>query len=72
MPRSRATLIGFAAVILWSMLAVLTVGTAPVPPLLLNAICFGIGGAVGIVWLVISGEIGSLRNVPFKIGRAHV
>lgn len=67
MPRSRATLIGFAAVILWSMLAVLTVGTAPVPPLLLNAICFGIGGAVGIVWLVMSGEIGSLRQVPLKV-----
>ena len=67
MPRSRATLIGFAAVILWSMLAVLTVGTAPVPPLLLNAICFGIGGGVGIVWLVLSGEIGSLRQVPFKV-----
>lgn len=67
MPRSRATLIGFAAVILWSMLAVLTVGTAPVPPLLLNAICFGIGGAVGIVWLVLSGEIGSLRQVPLKV-----
>ena len=66
MPRSRATLIGFAAVILWSMLAVLTVGTAPVPPLLLNAICFGIGGGVGIVWLVLSGEIGSLRQVPVK------
>ena len=67
MPRSRATLIGFAAVILWSMLAVLTVGTAPVPPLLLNAICFGIGGTVGIVWLVLSGEIGSLRQVPVKV-----
>lgn len=67
MPRSRATLIGFAAVILWSMLAVLTVGTASVPPLLLNAICFGIGGAVGIVWLVLSGEIGSLRQVPLKV-----
>ena len=67
MPRSRATLIGFAAVILWSMLAVLTVGTAPVPPLLLNAICFGIGGTVGIVWLVLSGEIGSLRQVPLKV-----
>ncbi len=67
MPRSQATLIGFAAVILWSMLAVLTVGTAPVPPLLLNAICFGIGGAVGIVWLMMSGEIGSLRQVPLKV-----
>jgi len=67
MPRSRATLIGFAAVILWSMLAVLTVGTAPVPPLLLNVICFGIGGAVGIVWLMLSGEIGSLRQVPLKV-----
>jgi drug/metabolite transporter (DMT)-like permease len=67
MTRSKATLIGFAAVILWSMLALLTVGSAPMPPLLLNAICFGIGGLVGLIWLAISGEIGSLRQVPLKV-----
>ena len=67
MTRSKATLIGFAAVILWSMLALLTVGSAPVPPLMLNAICFGIGGLVGLVWLALSGEIGSLRRVPLKV-----
>lgn len=67
MTRSKATLIGFAAVILWSMLALLTVGSAPVPPLMLNAICFGIGGLVGLVWLALSEEIGSLRRVPLKV-----
>ncbi len=67
MTRSKATLIGFAAVILWSMLALLTVGSAPMPPLILNAICFGIGGLVGLIWLAISGEIGSLRQVPLKV-----
>jgi len=67
MTRPKATLIGFAAVILWSMLALLTVGSAPVPPLMLNAICFGIGGLVGLIWLALSGEIGSLRQVPLKV-----
>ena len=38
---------------LWALLAVLSIGSAPVPPLQLNALCFGIGGLVGLVrpWL---------------------
>jgi drug/metabolite transporter (DMT)-like permease len=67
MTRSKATLVGFAAVILWSSLALLTVGSAPVPPLMLNAICFGIGGLVGLIWLALSGEIGALGKVPLKV-----
>lgn len=47
MTKSRATAIGFIAVLLWSLLALLTVGTEPVPPLLLNALCFTIGAGLG-------------------------
>lgn len=67
MTRGRATAVGFTAVLLWSLLALLTVGSAPVPPLLLNAITFAIGGALGLVWTVASGALGQLRQVPLKV-----
>lgn len=67
MTRSRATAIGFGAVLLWSLLALLTVGSAPVPPLQLNAVCFAIGGALGLVWVVATGGLGQLRAVPLRI-----
>ncbi len=67
MTRSRATAIGFVAVLLWSLLAVLTVATAPVPPLQLNAVCFAIGGAIGLVWLRATGGFGVLRRIPLRV-----
>ena len=63
-PRNRATTTGFAAVLLWALLALLTVGTAPVPPFLLNALTFGIGGMVGLVWVLLGGGLARLRGVP--------
>lgn len=65
--KNRATAIGFTAILFWSLLAVLTVGTAPVPPFLLNALCFGIGGGIGLLWLRISGDLGVLRLVHWRI-----
>lgn len=65
--RSRATYIGFIAVLLWALLALFTVGSAPTPPLLLNAICFTIGGAIGLAWVVLTGASQSLRNVPWTV-----
>lgn len=67
MSSTRATLIGFSAILLWSLLAVLTVKSAPVPPFLLNALCFGIGGLIGLVWVVRAGEGASLRTVSWKV-----
>lgn len=67
MTKKTATLIGFVAVLLWGVLALLTVGSAPTPPFLLNAICFAIGGTLGLIWTAASGELGQLRRVP-----AHV
>jgi drug/metabolite transporter (DMT)-like permease len=67
MTRSRATLVGFTAVLLWSLLALLTVGTVPVPPLQLNAMCFAIGGLVGLVWVVTTGGGAALRAVPLRV-----
>ena len=67
MSRKRATLIGFSAVLMWALLAVLTIGTAPVPPLQLNAICFAIGGAIGLVWMARGAGFGALRGVGWKV-----
>ena len=64
MTRARATAIGFAAVLLWALLALLTVGTAPVPPFLLNALTFGIGGLAGLGWIAATGGWSRLRKVP--------
>ncbi|MAM61821.1 EamA family transporter [Maritimibacter sp. UBA3975] len=67
MTETRATLIGFTAVLLWGLLALFTVGTAPVPPLLLNALSFAIGGAIGLVWVSVTGGWGRLRAVPLRV-----
>ena len=67
MSKPRATAIGFIAVLLWALLALFTVGTAPTPPLLLNAICFAIGGTIGLVWTGVTGGFGRLRSVPLKV-----
>jgi drug/metabolite transporter (DMT)-like permease len=67
MLRSTATLIGFGAVLLWSLLALLTVRTSPVPPFLLNALTFGIGGTVGLLWVALSGGFGQLARIPLKV-----
>ncbi len=56
MGRGPATLTGFGAVLLWALLALLTVGTGRVPPFQLNAMCFAVATAVGLVWTVASGR----------------
>jgi drug/metabolite transporter (DMT)-like permease len=46
---ARATLIGFSAVAMWALLALLTDASGEVPPFLLAAMTFAIGTAVGLV-----------------------
>ena len=67
MTKTRATAIGFIAVLLWSLLALLTVGSEPTPPLLLNALCFTIGGTLGMIWTAASGKLRQLRHVPLRV-----
>lgn len=67
MTRHRATLIGFIAVILWALLALFTVGAKPVPPLLLNALTFTIGGVIGLVWVASTNGFTVLKTVPLKV-----
>ena len=47
MTRNAATATGFVAVLLWSLLALFTVGAGAVPPFQLTAMCFFVGGLIG-------------------------
>ena len=67
MTKGRATLIGFSAVLMWALLALLTIGTAPLPPLQLNAICFAIGGGIGLIWTWRGAGFGVFRQVNWKV-----
>ncbi|MBV9260056.1 MAG: DMT family transporter, partial [Pseudolabrys sp.] len=60
--RVRATLIGFSAVLMWSLLAVLTVATGRVPPFQLAAMTFAVGGALGAMWVARNRSWAALRQ----------
>ena len=65
--KTRATLIGLTAVLMWSLLGLFTAGSGKVPPFLLNGLCFGLSGAIATLWLVLSGRgIGAFRQ-PLKV-----
>lgn len=67
MTRSKATLVGFGAVLLWALLALFTVGSAPVPPFQLAAMCFAVGGALGAVWIGATTGFSVLRGVSWRV-----
>lgn len=67
MTTTRATAIGSIAVLLWALLALFTVASAPTPPLLLNTLCFGIGGTLGLIWAAMAGMLPALRAVPWRV-----
>ncbi|PIE15427.1 MAG: EamA family transporter [Rhodobacterales bacterium] len=67
MTQTRATAIGFTAILLWSLLAVLTVKAAPVPPFQLTAMCFLTGGLIGLIWTAKTGGFTRLRHVNWRI-----
>ncbi|MFZ5710217.1 MAG: DMT family transporter [Pseudomonadota bacterium] len=66
MDRRKATATGFTAILMWSLLALLTIGSAPVPPFLLSAITFSIGGVLGLGWAAVGG-LGRLARVPWRV-----
>lgn len=68
MTKNRATLIGFGAVLLWAFLATLTVGATGVPAFQLSAMCFSIGGIIGLLWIAHSGNgLAPLRGINWHI-----
>ncbi|QYZ68993.1 aromatic amino acid exporter YddG [Neotabrizicola shimadae] len=66
MTRGKATLIGFTAILMWSVLALLTIGSAPVPPFLLNVLTFGLGGSLGLIWTLRNG-LSRLSGISWKV-----
>ncbi len=60
----RATLIGFSAILMWSLLAVLTVASGAVPPFQLAALTFAVGGLIGAAWVAWAGAWTALRQSP--------
>lgn len=66
MTRGKATLIGLTAILMWSVLALLTIGSAPVPPFLLNVLTFGIGGLLGLAWMLRNG-LDRLRGIGWPV-----
>ncbi len=62
-PSSRATAIGFVAILMWSALALLTASTGSTPPFLLTALTFAIGGCLGLaVTATRPGGLAALRQ----------
>lgn len=57
-----ATLIGFSAILMWSLLAVLTAASGAVPPFQLSAMSFLVASAVGFVWIARRGAWSDLRQ----------
>jgi drug/metabolite transporter (DMT)-like permease len=63
-PRT-ATLIGLSAILMWSLLAVLTVATGAVPPFQLLSMTFAIGAcAAAAGWIARPAAVGALRQPP--------
>ena len=65
MSSSSATLIGFSAILMWSLLSLLTVASGTVPPFQLAAMTFAISGTMGAAtWLFRPGAAQALRQPP--------
>jgi drug/metabolite transporter (DMT)-like permease len=63
----RATLIGFSAILMWSLLSLLTVLSGAVPPFQLAAMTFAIGGTLGAAtWAFRPGAARALKQ-PGKV-----
>lgn len=64
MTSRTATLIGLTAIVMWSLLAVLTVATGRIPAFQLAAMTFAIGGLVGGATVVLRGGAARALRLP--------
>jgi drug/metabolite transporter (DMT)-like permease len=65
MTKRSATFIGMTAILMWSLLALLTVASGAMPPFQLAAVTFAIGACVGASsWIVRPGGWRALRQPP--------
>jgi drug/metabolite transporter (DMT)-like permease len=63
---ARATLIGFSAIAMWALLALLTDASGHVPPFLLSAMTFAIGTLVGLVAPLVSPPVERVK-IPGQV-----
>jgi drug/metabolite transporter (DMT)-like permease len=61
-----ATLIGSAAIAMWSLLALMTAASGAVPPFQLAAMTFAVGAAIGFAWVAATARWRDLRQ-PFAV-----
>jgi drug/metabolite transporter (DMT)-like permease len=64
---ARATLIGFSAVAMWALLALLTDASGSMPPFQLSAICFAIGTCVGLAARIFSPAPPVRERIPPQV-----
>ena len=64
---ARATLIGFSAIAMWALLALLTDASGRTPPFLLLALTFAIGTAVGLVARLFMPAPAEPVKIPFQV-----
>ncbi len=63
--KTRATLIGFTAILMWSFLALMTAASGTMPPFQLSAITFAIGSLPGLILFAARPErLKALRQPP--------
>src|SRR6201992_3713176 len=67
MTSRTATLIGLTAILMWSLLAALTVATGRVPAFQLLAMTFAIGGFVGVVGWLFRPQAGAALRQPLIV-----
>lgn len=65
--KTRATLIGFSAILMWSLLALFTAASGKMPPFQLSAVCFLIGSLPGLIVLATRPERMRLLRQPAKV-----
>lgn len=63
----KGTLIGFTAILMWSLLALMTAASGSVPPFQMNAMTFAIGSLPGLALLAIKPERIKLLRQPAKV-----
>ncbi|NPV20513.1 aromatic amino acid exporter YddG [Bradyrhizobium aeschynomenes] len=64
MSQRTATLIGLTAILMWSLLALLTVATGAIPAFQLAAMTFAVGGVVGMLTVLQRGNVLQVLQQP--------
>lgn len=67
MSPAAATLVGFSAIVLWSLLAALTAAAGPIPAFQMNAMCFGIGAAAAMLFWIRQPERARALKQPLHV-----